>query len=122
VAANQIRKTHFSGRFMNRQNIDEFVKESVLKESRSVGIDIRESANILSGEIQELYVDDVKAPIIPFKWYVRIRYIIKDAQSGEVRFDSVKEGRGDVDINIALKANIEELLGDQAFQKIVRKK
>jgi uncharacterized lipoprotein len=123
VKQNQIRNTAM-GTLLFEQNIDTIIKEAVFKELRFVGVKT-DSPNIkLSGEVQEFLIDDLGYSV---DWTLRVRYVVTK-NDGTLSYDSLKNIQKRTSkfanvfgaLNEIIKANIEELIKDEAFRNAIK--
>ncbi len=112
------------GTLLFEQNIDTIIKEAVFKELRFVGVKT-DSPNIkLSGEVQEFLIDDLGYSV---DWTLRVRYVVTK-NDGTLSYDSLKNIQKRTSkfanvfgaLNEIIKANIEELIKDEAFRNAIK--
>ncbi len=102
------------------ESVDGFVRDATFNELRFVGIDVRGTDRILTGEIQQYSIDDISNP---FEWTVVIRYVVKD-KAGNTLYDAVKSSNPTSirwsEWNFKeLKPDIEALIADPDFIKAI---
>jgi hypothetical protein len=120
----QIRNTAL-GKLKFDKNIDIYFRESVSMELRFAGVvGLDNKTRVLNGEIEDLMVDDLSYNA---DWTLRVHYLIKDLQTGDIVYSSTKitqcKASKLMNVNSALndiiKLNIEELMKDEAFIKAI---
>lgn len=119
IKPNQIRNTAL-GTVLFDRNIDIIIKEAVFKELRFVGVKLDNQNRHLTGEIQEFLIDDLGYSV---DWTLRVKYTIKESESGKFVYEAVKNtqrktskfGNPFGTLNEIIKANIEDLMKDEAF-------
>lgn len=122
VESNVIRNTAL-GTIRCDQNIDVFLRDAVFKELRFVGIRMDNKGRTLTGEIQEFLIDDLGYSV---DWTLRVQYLIKGLQ-GEVLYTGQKNtqkktakfGNFFGTLNEIIKLNVDELIKDQGFIKVI---
>lgn len=98
--------------------LGEAVHNRVLNELRFVGIDVKNNARTLTGEIQKYTVERGE----PSDWVLAVRFVVKD-KAGATLYDAIKTAanktvRNGVDFG-EMKAVIEALVSDPAFIKAI---
>lgn len=119
VPADVIRNTAI-GTIKIDKDVNKYVRDAVFSELRFVGIKTNDKNHVLTGEIQEFLIDDLGYSV---DWTLRIKYILTDASSKAVVYDSVKETKRKTAkfantfgaMNETVKLNVEELLNDSRF-------
>jgi len=119
----QIRNTAL-GKLKFDKNIDIYFRESVSMELRFTGVTLDNKTRVLNGEIEDFLVDDLSYNA---EWTLRVHYLIKDLQTGDIVYSSTKitqcKASKLMNVNSALndiiKLNIEELMKDEAFIKAI---
>lgn len=122
IKPNQIRNTAL-GTVLFEKNIDEIYKEAVFKELRFVGVKMNDSGVSLTGDVQEFLIDDLGYSV---DWTLIVKYVVKK-QDGSVAYEAVKTIKkksnkfGNVfgTLNEVIKLNIEELIKDEEFKKVI---
>ncbi len=116
---NQLRNAAFAQVLLN-QNVDDYVRQSLLKELRFVGIKIGDRGAVVGGEVEDFFDDDSGGNVLT----LTVRYVVKDA-TGTVLYDAEKSshqpmsyGTGNP-MDRALKANFEQVIADAAFIKAI---
>ncbi|HUN53817.1 MAG TPA: hypothetical protein VMU29_01545 [Smithella sp.] len=107
------------------KNIDVYFREAVSAELRLSGVKIDDKTRVLSGEIEDLLVDDLSFDNA--HWIMRVHYIIKDLRTGNTLYVSTKTTQCDASklmnvssaFNDVIKLNVEELMKDEAFIKAI---
>lgn len=117
IKPNQIRNTAL-GSVVFQKNIDEYIEDAVFLESRVVGIDINDAANVLYGEINEFLVDDLGFSV---DWTLDIRYVIDNCYDKNHKTFKTTEKFGDVfgHLSTVIKLNVDMLLSDNVFQACI---
>jgi hypothetical protein len=123
VAPNQIRNTAI-GNLKFDQNIDAYVRDSILKELRFIGIKIDGKERTLSGEIQEFSIDDLGYSM---DLTLKIHYVVKRVSDGTSLYDSEKTIQRKTSkfvnqmgsLNETIKLNVDEMVKDEAFIKAI---
>ena len=122
VDTNQIKNTAI-GNIELSQSISSYFRNAAFQEFRLVGIKVNDKDRLLTGEISDFLIDDLGFSV---DWTLTVRYILKNAQTNEVLYDSVKTVKKHTEkaaltfnnnLNEVIKANIEELLKDETFAK-----
>lgn len=124
ITPNQIRNTALGEVKFNR-NVDEFFEAAVFNEARLVGIKIKKSSNIISGEIIEFLIDDLGYSI---DWSLEVRYIVTGAKGDRcydeihiIQKNTTKFSNVFGSLNEVIKLNIEKSFQDPAFVKCLNK-
>jgi len=123
VPADVIRNTAMGTARIDRP-VDKYIRDAVFSELRLVGIKTNDNSRVLSGDIQEFLIDDLGYSV---DWTLRIRYVLTDATSKGVVFDSIKETKRNTAkfanafgaMNETVKLNVEELLKDSRFRALI---
>jgi uncharacterized lipoprotein YajG len=123
IKPNQIKNTALGNAYFDK-DIAKAFEESVLKELRFVGIDINSNKYSLSGDVQEFLMDDLGYTV---DWTLRVEYQLKDKIAGQIVYKETKVFQKKTDkfgnifgvINEVIKLNIEELIKDQAFLRLI---
>jgi hypothetical protein len=124
VQPNQIRNTAVGNIFVD-QNIDVYFRDAVFKELRFVGVKLDNKDKVLTGEIQEFLIDDLGYSV---DWTIIVRYVVTDAKTDKVIYDSVKTTKRHTSkfinvfgaLNEAIKLNVEEIIKDPAFTGVIK--
>ena len=124
VQHNQIKNTAI-GSILFEKNITQIIKEAVFSESRLVGINVQESNNNLTGEINLFLADDLGYSI---DWTLDIKYVLTKKDNGSICFEGVKVFKKNTpkfvnafgSMNEVIKSNIEELYRDPQFLKCIK--
>ncbi|MGP8153455.1 MAG: hypothetical protein ACLQBQ_04825 [Smithella sp.] len=119
----QIRNTAL-GNLKFDKNINIFFRDSVAAELRFSGVELDDKTRVLSGEIEDLLIDDLSYDV---NWTLKVNYLVKDLQTGDAVYASTKTTQRKasklVNVNSALnemiKLNIEELIKDEGFIKAI---
>ena len=119
----QIRNTAL-GKLKFDKNIDIYFRDSVSMELRFAGVGLDNKTKVLNGEIEDLMVDDLSYNA---DWTLRVHYLIKDLQTGDIVYSSTKITKCKASklmtvnsaLNDIIKLNIEELMKDEAFIKAI---
>lgn len=122
VAVNQIRNTAL-GELKFDKNIDEFFRDAVFAELRFVGMKLDSPDRNLSGDIVEFLIDDLGYSI---DWTLTVKYVVTNS-AGKALYESEKVTSRKTDkfvnvfasLNETIKLNVEEVLKDQAFVRVV---
>ena len=123
IKANQIRNTALGNAYFGK-DIAKIYEESVFKELRFVGIKVDSDKLSLGGDVQEFLMDDLGYSV---DWTLRVKYHVKEKQSGQILYDEVKEIRKKTEkfgnvfgvLNEIIKLNIEELIKDEKFRSLI---
>lgn len=122
IALNQIENTA-SGAFKFDRNVDKVFGAAVFNEARLVVIDIDPDANIISGEIDRLFVDDLGFTV---DWTLNIRYVVSEPGGTQcynrimiVERNTPKFGNVFGTLNEIIKANIEMAFSDPNFVQCI---
>jgi len=123
IKPNQIRNTAM-GSVLFEQNIDQLFKDAVFKELRFVGVKLDSTDVSLTGEVQEFLIDDLGYSV---DWTLRVNYVVK-GKDGAVLYQSTKnvQRRSNKFVNIfgilneVIKQNIEELIKDEEFKRVIK--
>ncbi|MGD0278770.1 MAG: hypothetical protein ABSC11_05650 [Smithella sp.] len=106
------------------KNINIFFRDSVAAQLRFAGIKLDDKTRVLSGEIEDLLVDDLSYNV---EWILKVHYLVKDLQTGDAVYESTKTTQRKASklanvnsaLNEMIKLNIEELTEDDAFIKAI---
>ena len=123
IAPNQIRNTAM-GEIKIDRDVSKFVRDAVFSELRFVGIKTNDSSKVLTGEIEEFFIDDLGYSI---DWTLRIKYTLTDTSSERVLFSSTKNTQRNTNkfanvfgaLNETIKINVEQLIDDADFAKAI---
>ena len=122
VGPNQIKNTAI-GSIVLSQSISGYFKDATFKEFRLIGIKVNDKDRLLTGEIFSFSIDDLGMSV---DWELTVRYMLKNAQTNEVLYDSIKVVKRHTEkepltfnnnLNEVIRENIEALLHDDAFIK-----
>lgn len=119
IPPNLIRNTAM-GEVLIDRDVKTLVRDAVFSELRFVGIKTNDPKKVLSGEIEEFLIDDLGYSV---DWTLRIKYVVADASTQQVLFESVKNTQRKTAkfanafgaLNETIKLNVESLLDDPAF-------
>jgi len=119
VKPNQIRNTAM-GEIVFEKNIDEYFKTALFVESRFVGIKVKKSDTVVSGEINDFLIDDLGYSV---DWKLDVHYLVKKNGATEICFDKTKliEKNTSKFVNVfgslneIMKLNVEQLFSDKDF-------
>lgn len=115
---NQLRNRAFAEVYLDK-NVDVFIRESLLKELRFVGVKIGSGA-VVSGEIKDFLDDDADGNVMSLD----VHYVVKNA-AGNVLYDGEKTSKAPSTfgtgnrLDRVLKENFEALIADPAFIKAI---
>ena len=122
IQPNQIRNTAL-GSVILEKNIDVYFETAMFTESRFVGIKVKESDTVVSGEIIEFLIDDLGYSI---DWALEVKYIVKTEKGTECynkthRLDKHTAKFINVfgTLNEVMKLNIEMAFTDTDFASCV---
>jgi hypothetical protein len=125
VKPNQIRNTAM-GSILLEKNINEYFETAIFTESRFVGIKVKDSANVVSGEIVEFLIDDLGYSI---DWTLEVNYIVGNydnescyKKTHKIEKNTAKFGNPFGTLNEVMKLNIEKAFADSSFVRCVSKK
>lgn len=124
VPADVIRNTAM-GEIKIDKNVNVFVRDAVFLELRAMGAKMNHPSKVLSGEIEEFFIDDLGYSI---DWTLRIKYTITDKTSSAVVYQAVKNtqrktakfGNPLGALNETIKINVEQLTEDSDFIKAIQ--
>lgn len=124
IKKNQIRNTALGNAYFEK-DIATIYQEAVFKELRFVGIKVDSTKLDLGGDVLEFLMDDLGYSV---DWTLRVKYQLKDRESGKVVYETVKEIKKKTEkfgnifgvINEVIKLNIEELIKDEKFRATVK--
>ncbi len=119
VQPNQIRNTAM-GNVIFEKNIDEYFETALFTESRFVGINVKNSNTIVSGQIREFLIDDLGYSI---DWVLDVDYLVKRegdqeycySENHKIEKHTAKFGDVFGTLNEIMKLNIEEAFDDHEF-------
>lgn len=126
VKPNQIRNTA-AGTMLLTENADDYFTNAVKREFRQAGISLKQGAQCtLSGELNDFAVDDLGYSVTHIS---NAHYILSDTR-GKVLYDSIFDVKFDgskfvvvqvimANLNKTIADNINKLLADPDFQKIL---
>jgi len=124
IQPNQIRNTAM-GTILFDKDIAKVFEEAVFTEFRFVGIKVASEKLEITGDIQEFLIDDLGFSV---DWTLRVKYQIKNKQSGEIAYTEVKELKKTTEkfgnifgaLNEVIKLNIESLIRDEKFKALIK--
>lgn len=104
------------------RDVAKFVRDAVFTELRFVGVKIVPAGKVLTGDIEEFFVDDLGYSI---DWTFRVKYTLEDKTTGKVVYASVKNiqrktnkfGNALGILKENIKLSVEQLLDDPEFLK-----
>lgn len=104
------------------KDIGTFFRDAVSAELRSAGIRLDNRALVLSGSIEEFWVDELKSHA---NITLKVHYLVKNLKTGDTVYSSTKFTTREASkllhvsraLNEMIKLNIEELLNDKTFVK-----
>lgn len=109
------------------KRVDVSYKDAVFKELRSVGIKTNSKDRILTGDIQEFFVDPVGFG--DAQWTLRVTYYVRNMHTSELVYQGEKVERRSInklfdDVYIApladiIRANIDKLIEDKTFLEAI---
>ena len=119
---NQIHNTAM-GTILLEKNVDVFFRDAAFTEMRFIGIKVGTGDKQLTGTIKEFLIDDLGYSV---DWTLDVDYVVKDA-GGNVVYESdkltknhtAKFANAFVALNNQIKDNIESLVKDPAFAKVI---
>jgi uncharacterized lipoprotein len=114
---NQIRNTA-AGTPTFDKPIDEIIETAVFTEARFVGIELGDSAHLLTGEIIEFLLDDLG---FSMEWTLEIRYLIAGCydRTQTVKKRDEKFMRTLAKFYLVIRQNIELLFADTDFRRCI---
>lgn len=120
---NVIRNTAM-GEIKLDRDVSKFVRDAVFTELRFIGLKIVPDGKVLTGDVQEFFIDDLGYSI---DWTYRVKYTLKDQASGSVIYTSVKNIQRNTNkfgnpigvLKENIKMSVEELLEDPEFMKAI---
>lgn len=122
VKPNQIRNTAM-GSILLEKNVDEYFETALFTESRFVGLKVKDSNNVVSGEIIEFLIDDLGYSI---DWTLEVKYLVSNGQSSEcynrvhkIEKNTAKFANAFGTLNEIMKLNIEKVFADPDFLSCV---
>jgi hypothetical protein len=123
VKPNQIRNTALGSIYIDK-NIDQLLREATFKELRFVGVTPQSEKFCLQGSIIEFLIDDLGYSV---DWTLQIEYRVTDKSTNSVLYKSIKTLKKKTDkfsnpfgtLNEVIKLNIEELIKDYDFIKVI---
>jgi len=123
VKSYQIRNTSL-GSLKFDKNIDTFFRDAVFAELHSSGIKLDDKNQVLDGEIEDFLIDEMSASV---DWTLIVNYSVKKLQTGNTLYKSTKITKRNASklvnissaVNEMIKLNIEELLKDEEFIKVI---
>ncbi|WP_444895870.1 hypothetical protein [Microbulbifer sp. SSSA005] len=125
VKPNQIRNTAM-GSILLEKNINEYFETAMFTESRFVGIKVKDSNNVVSGEIIEFLIDDLGYSI---DWTLEVKYLVSADESSEcyskahkIEKNTAKFANPFGTLNEVMKLNIEKVFSDSEFVSCVSQK
>ena len=124
VKPNQIRNTAL-GDILLEKNINEYFETALFVESRFVGIKVKDSKNVVSGEIIEFLIDDLGYSV---DWILEVKYVVNQRTESEC-YDSVHKIEKNTakfanpfgTLNEVMKLNIEKAFKDPLFISCISK-
>ncbi len=122
IKENQIRNTAL-GSYLFEKDINQYFRDALFNESRLVGININSNKNILTGQINDFFIDDLGYSI---DWIVDVKYDLK--KNGDLCFSKVKIINKNTNkflnffvyLNEMIKFNVEELFKDEDFKNCIK--
>lgn len=125
IKPNQIRNTAM-GSVLLEKNINEYFETALFTESRFVGIKVKDSSNIVSGEIIEFLIDDLGYSI---DWTLEVKYLIRTNEKSEcyskiqkIEKNTAKFANPFGTLNEVMKLNIEKAFSDAEFVSCISQK
>jgi len=122
IKPNQIRNTAI-GNILLEKNIDEYFEQALFTESRFVGIKVKETNNVLSGDIVEFLIDDLGYSI---DWTLEVKYEVamEDNETCYSKVHKIEKTTAKFanpfgTLNEVMKLNIEKLFADPEFVKCI---
>ena len=118
VKPNQIRNTAL-GSVLLEKNVDEYFETALFIESRFIGLKVKESSNVVSGEIIEFLIDDLGYSI---DWTLEVKYLVSNDTGSEcynkvhkIEKKTAKFANPFGILNEIMKLNIEKAFADADF-------
>lgn len=125
VKPNQIRNTAIGNIFLEK-NVDDYFETAFFTESRFVGFEVKDSENLVSGEVVEFLIDDLGYSV---DWTLEVRYLVSGGEGSEcynevhkVEKNTAKFANTFGTLNEVMKLNIEKAFADSDFISCVRPK
>ena len=92
---------------------------------RFVGIKVDDKTREVGGEVIDFLIDDLGFNV---DWQLKVRYVVKDSQSGTILYDANKETQRRTaklinvfaGLNETIKSNIDELFKDESFMNAIK--
>ena len=124
VAKNQIKNTAL-GKIEIDRDVKDFVRDAVFAEFRFVGVKLDNRNRTVGGDIAEFLVDDLGFNV---DWTLRVRYLVKEVGDNKMLFESEKVVQRRTAkfvnpfgaLNEIIKLNVEQLLKDPEFIKVIQ--
>lgn len=125
IASNQISNTAMGNILIDR-DVKTFVRDAVFAELRFVGVKTDGEERMLRGDIEQFLVDDLGYSV---DWTtLRINYEVVDPRTQKVLYKSTKNTQRNTAkfanpfgaLNETIKLNVEELLKDAEFLKVIQ--
>ncbi|GKS97703.1 hypothetical protein [Acidovorax sp. SUPP2825] len=106
------------------RDVSKFVRDAVFNELRFVGVKIVPAGILLTGDIEEFFIDDLGYSI---DWTYRVKYKLEDKTTGKTVYTSVKTIQRKTNkfgnplgiLKENIKMSVEELLEDPEFIKAI---
>lgn len=106
------------------REVSKFVRDAVFTELRFVGVKVIPDGKLLTGDIEEFFIDDLGYSI---DWTYRVKYTVQDKASGKVLYAGVKNIQRKTNkfgnplgvLKENIKMSIEALLDDPEFVKAI---
>ncbi|PRX33281.1 hypothetical protein B0G75_103509 [Paraburkholderia sp. BL18I3N2] len=123
VSPNRIENTAMTG-IVLKNDINETVRNGIVKSLRVAGFHLDEGKRVLSGSIENFTVDDARSPAF---WTLKMRYVVTDAATQKVVFSTTKTVKqkspkftsSTIAIEDTVKLSVDALIGDPGFVKAV---
>ncbi|MDH1700994.1 hypothetical protein [Comamonas terrigena] len=106
------------------RDVSKFVRDAVFNELRFVGVKVVPTGMLLTGDIEEFFIDDLGYSI---DWTYRVKYTLEEKTSGKAVYSSVKNIQRKTNkfgnplgvLKENVKMSVEELLEDPEFIKAI---
>lgn len=125
VAQNEIHETA-AGRIFLTEDVGVYYANALRRELRQSGVSLKDSNCTLEGEVNDFTIDSLG---FSADYMTDVRYMVKDAKQSalfdntyRVKFNTTKFVAAPVlfaNINKSVSDNIDQLLKDQSFRKVV---
>lgn len=107
------------------RDVSKFIRDAVFVELRFVGINTSSSGKVLTGDIQDFFIDDLGYSI---DWTYKVNYTVKEETSGNIVYAAVKNiqrktnkfGNALGVLKENIKMSVEELIEDPDFLKSIK--